>query len=656
MNKVYLGTSDLTSENIDRIADLFPQTIIEAPGDNGKLRKAVDFDALRQELSDEIVEGPKERYQFTWPGKQAAKLEARRPINKTLRPCRAESVDFDTTQNLYIEGDNLDALKLLRNTYAGKVKMIYIDPPYNTGHDFIYSDDYSIGATEYADTSGDYDEHGCRLVANLSSNGRFHSDWCSMMYSRLLLARDLLSNDGAIFISIDDNEVKDLRNIGHEVFGDSNFVATFIWQKRYSRENREAIGDSHEYILVYARDSERFKETRNFLPLTSRQLRLYSNPDNDPRGPWQSVSLLAQGYRPNQMYEIIAPNGNVHKPPTGNCWKIIESEYRKALRDNRVSFGSDGNGVPRRKQFLSESKGLVPWTWLPHEEVGHTGEAKTEIRDFLGNIAIFDTPKPVRLIERLLQIASKKDSIILDFFSGSATTAHAVMKLNAEDGGNRKSIMVQLPEATSEGSEAARAGYKTIADIGKERIRRAGRKIVEAQADLLGLARANNGNLSNQMSFASFTNSHEAGERQGEIESSFDIGFRVLKIDSSNFVDAYASPEILSQQALELVIDNMKRDRSPEDLLFEVLPTFRIELSAKIETHEVAGKQVFNVSDNQMLACFDTNITTEVVEEIAKLKPIYAVFRDASFADDSAAANFEELFKTYSPDTVRKVV
>jgi len=622
MDKLSLGTTNLTSDNIDKIRGLFPQVITEALDENGELKRFVDFDTLRQELSDEIVEGPKERYQFTWPGKQAAKLEARRPISKTLRPCREESVDFDTTENLYIEGDNLDALKLLRNTYAGKVKMIYIDPPYNTGNDFIYNDDYAEGITEYSERSGDYSESGGRLVTNLSSNGRFHSDWCSMMLSRLLLAKDLLRSDGVIFISIDDCEVAQLRKICDEVFGEDNFIVQLIWQSRQNKDNRNITGVSvdNEYIVCYVKTSG-----KRVFRGSERQEERYTNPDNDPRGPWASanmVGLATEDLRPNLHYNLINPDTGVNYGCPAKGWRYDKNTMQKLIEENRILWPKRQNGRPRKKSFLSELSEILPGFSSIIKQGIYTNTATNELFSLFG-YHCFDFPKPSDLLIELLSQTTEQDDIVLDFFSGSATTAHAVIKLNANDNGNRRFILVQIPEKTNEGSEAAQAGLSNIFQIGKERIQLAGKKIKEDA----GLLAAN-----------------------------LDIGFRVLRIDSSNFEDTFRVPGETFQESLSDLAGNKKIDRSPEDLLFEVLPAFRIPLSAKIDPQLFAGKLVFSVNDGQLLACFDTDVTTEVVEEIAKQKPVYAVFRDASFANDSASANFEELFKTYSPDTVRKVV
>lgn len=550
-----------------------------------------------------------------------------------MRPEHGKSVDWDTTENLYIEGDNLEALKLLRETYAGKVKLIYIDPPYNTGHDFIYDDDFAQTKADYDAESGDYDAEGGRLVANPESNGRFHSDWCSMIYPRLMLARDLLSSDGVIFISIDDSEITNIRKITDEVFEEGSFIATAIWQKRTSPEMRRRFSAGHEYIVVFTKVPGVMNEAIGLLPLSDKDRQNYTNLDNDPRGPWASSDFTAQGYRPNQMYSITTPGGLVYTPPAGTCWKVVESEYIRQASEGRFWYGKDGNSMPRRKTYLSERLGKNAWTWWPNLEVGHTQEATQELGKLFPDAKVFDYSKPVRLIQRVVSLGTRNDSLILDFFSGSATTAHAVMKLNAEDGGNRKFIMVQLPEVCDEKSEAAKAGYHTICDIGEERIRRAGAKIREE-------IEAANAQL-------------KPGEEPKKVP---DLGFRVLRIDSSNFRDTRAEPGEQTQQMLLGLVDNLKEDRTPEDLLFQVLPAFRIPYSAQVETFDAAGAACFNVNEGLLVACFDAQVSCEAIEQVARMKPVYAVFRDASLADDATAANFEELFRTFSPDTVRRVI
>lgn len=631
METLKMHSLDGVQRNIELIGKLFPNAITEVKRD-GKVEHAIDFDVLRQELSGSIVEGREERYQFTWPDKKKAMLAANAPITATLRPVVTDSVGKDGTpggfdsENLYIEGDNLEVLKLLQETYLGKVKMIYIDPPYNTGNDFVYEDDFAQSAADYMDNSGQYDEEGNRLVTNTESNGRFHTDWLNMIYPRLKLAKDLLADDGVIFISIDDNEQENLKKCCDEIFGADNFIAQMVWQKRTSPDARRIVSAGHEYVLAYIKNSEIGHEVLNPLPFDDADYARYKNPDNDPNGPWISTDCTAQGGHgtKDQFYDMVTPAGRVVKLQEGLCWRYTKKRMEEEIAAGHIWFGSDGNGVPRKKTYLADRAGKTMWTWWPNTEVGHTQEATKEIATLLGQSGIMDFPKPIRLMKRIVHIASKKDSIILDFFSGSATTAHAVMKLNAEDGGHRKFIMVQLPEKTDEESEAYKAGYKNICEIGKERIRRAGRKIKEdagltAPADL-------------------------------------DIGFRCLRLDESNMKPVYYTPDEVGQQDLFSLVDNVKEDRTPEDLLFQVMLDLGVLLSSPIEVKEIAGKKVFNVADGFLLACFDHDVTGETVKAIAQMKPYYAVFRDSSMANDSVATNFDQIFETYSPETVRKVL
>ena len=629
MDKLKMHSLDGVARNIERIGKLFPNAITEVMR-GGRVEHAIDFDVLRQELSGTIVEGREERYQFTWPDKKKAMLAANAPITATLRPVVADSVGRDSTpggfdsENLYIEGDNLEVLKLLQETYLGKVKMIYIDPPYNTGNDFVYEDDFSQSADEYMENSGQFDEEGNRMVTNTESNGRFHTDWLNMIYPRLRLAKDLLGEDGVIFISIDENEMENLRKICNEIFGEKNFIGQFVWQRRTSPDMRKLVSTAHDYIITYGRNNTNIVNMINKVCLTEKDAANYSNPDKDLRGPWTSSDFTAQGFRPNQMYEITTPGGAKYTPPEGKCWKNVESEFLKQCEEGRMWFGKDGMGIPRRKTYLSEREGKNVWTWWPNSEVGHSQEATQEVKNIFDGHDYFDYPKPVRLLKKIIQIGTHDDSFALDFFSGSATTAHAVMQLNAEDGGHRKFIMVQLPERCEEESEAARAGYKNICEIGKERIRRAGRKIKE-----------------------------EAGLTA---PADLDIGFRCLRLDESNMQQVYYTPDAVAQRDLFSLVDNVKPDRTPEDLLFQVMLDLGVLLSSSIEVKEIAGKKVFNVADGFLLACFDHDVTDETVKAIAQMKPCYAVFRDSSMANDSVATNFDEIFKSYSPDTVRKVL
>lgn len=622
MDKLKMQTANKADENFKKLAAMFPNAVTETVDENGEVVRAIDKDVLMQEISCKVVDGNEERYQFTWPDKKKSVLLANAPINKTLRPCREESVGFDNTENLYIEGDNLEVLKLLQETYLGKIKMIYIDPPYNTGNDFVYADDFAQSTDEYLENSGQFDDEGNRLVKNLDSNGRFHTDWLNMIYPRLKLAKDLMTDDGIIFISIDDYEQENMKKLCDEVFGDSNFVAQLVWQRAFSPKNdAKYISNSHDYVIMYAKNIDDFKIGR--LPRTEEANARYSNPDNDPRGVWMSSDLSVKTYNPATDYPITTPAGNIINPPSGRCWRTSKDAFDKLVKENRVYFGEDGTNTPRLKRFLSELKydGMAPTSILMFKEVGHSQEGSQEVTKLL-DVGAFDGPKPTRLLDRLITLANTdKDSIILDFFSGSATTAHSVMKKNVEDGGKRKYVMVQLPEESDKKSIAYKAGYKNICEIGKERIRRAAKKIAEENP-----------------------------------EAKFDGGFRVLKCDSSNMKEVYYNPADYEPSLFNKLEDNIKEDRTPEDLLFQVMLDLGVLLSSKIEATTIAGKKVFNVEDNNLIACFDDNVTEEVITEIAKQKPYYFVMRDSSMANDSVATNFEQIFAAYSPDTVRKVL
>ena len=679
MDKLKMHTSDIAEDNIKKIGMLFPNCLTERVNEEGKTETAIDFDKLRQELSKEIVDGGQERYQFTWPGKREAIRLANTPSNLTLRPDRESSVDFDNTENLYIEGDNLEVLKLLREDYLGKVKMIYIDPPYNTGNDFVYEDDFSQTSDEFRDRSGMFDADGNmildRYAVNSESNGRFHTDWLNMIYPRLKVARDLLTEDGVIFISIDDNEVENLRKVCDEVFGECNFVATVIWQKIHSIKNdARYFSDNHEYGLCYAKSLSDFH--MNLLPRTEQMDARYKNPDNDLRGPWQSGDLVASGERSNGHYPVISPiSGKVFDVPQGKHWVYAQPNLEEMIRDNRVWFGADGNSFPRKKRFLSEvQEGRTPSTLWLAEEVGHNQTATRELKELFNDNKFFDFPKPVTYLRQITQTLSNSDSIILDFFSGSATTAHAVMQLNAEDGGNRKFIMVQLPEKTEEKSEAYKAGYKTICEIGEERIRRAGKVIkdnIQRQIDSLSkqLDRMLSAKPSATASLFSKSEQDEmrakAIKEQGqplkdELDQlsyklmKLDTGFRVLKLDSSNMQEVYYTPEDSGENTL--FEDNVKPDRSAEDLLFQVMLECNLPLSAKIEKKTIEGKEVFNVNDGYLIACFDKDVNETVITEVAKQKPYYFVMRDASLSSDNVADNFEQIFNAYSKDTIRRIL
>lgn len=622
MDKLRMETPDLTQANIEKLAALFPACVTEARGEDGQLKKAVNFELLRQMLSDVVLEGD-EAYEFTWVGKKAAIVEANRPIRKTLRPCPEESVDWDTTENLYIEGDNLEVLKLLQESYLGKVKMIYIDPPYNTGSDFIYRDDFAQSQEEYSEESGQVDENGDRLFKNTDSNGRFHSDWCSMIYSRLMLARSMLSDDGVIFISIDDNEQENLKKVCDEVFGARNFIAQMVWQKRTSPDARRIISAGHEYILAYVKNELMGHSTLNPLPFDENDYARYKNPDNDPKGPWISTDCTAQAGHgtKDQFYDMITPAGRVIKLQPGLCWRYTKVKMEQEIAAGHIWFGSDGQGVPRKKTYLCDRAGKTMWTWWSNAEVGHTQEATKEISALLDAPGIMDFPKPTRLMERIVQIATRKDSIVLDFFSGSATTAHAIMQLNAEDGGHRKFIMVQLPEPCDEKSEAYKAGYQNICEIGKERIRRAAAKI--------------------------------ASDNPGK---PFDGGFRVFKLDNTNMTDVYYSAGEYTQDLLSQLESNIKPDRTDLDLLFGCLLEWGLPLSMPYTSEQIEGCTVHTYNDGDLIACFDENIPDTVIKEIAKRQPLRAVFRDSSFADSPSKINVGEIFKMLAPDTRVKVL
>ena len=624
MDKLRMQSTNGVQENIVKIQSLFPDCVTETIDERtGELVRKVDFEKLQQNLSAVVISGREERYQFTWPDKKKASLLANSPINAALRPCREESVDFDNTQNLYIEGDNLDVLKCLKETYLHKVKMIYIDPPYNTGNDFVYEDDFAESSAEYLANSGQFDEQGNRLVTNTESNGRFHTDWLNMIYPRLKVARDLLTDDGVIFISIDDNEIENLRKVCDEIFGESNFVAQLIWERAYSPKNdARFISNSHDYVLMFAKDINQFVIGR--LERTAEANSRYSNPDNDPRGDWKPSDMSVKTYNVESDYPITTPSGRVVEPPAGRCWRLSKNAFFERLRDKRIWFGPDGNSVPCIKRFLSELKfdGMAPTSILFYKDVGHSQEGAKEVVALFGDKGVFDGPKPVRLLQRLITLANlKDDSIVLDFFSGSATTAHALLKTNAEKEKHCKFILVQLPEEVSETKKDQ--GYKTICEIGKERIRRAGKKIREESP------------LTTQK---------------------LDTGFRVLKLDSSNMENIYYTPKDISQANLFSLVDNVKPDRTAEDLLFQVMLELGATLDSKIATEVVSGKTIYNVADGYIVACFDKDVTDDVVTTITKMLPLYAVLRDTSMATDSTATNFEQLFKTYSPDTVTKIL
>jgi adenine-specific DNA-methyltransferase len=628
MDKLKMHSPNFVDQNIAKIAELFPNCVTESRNAQGELQHAIDFDLLKQELSAQIVEGPQERYQLNWPGKREALLTANAPIAKTLRPCREESVDFDTTKNLFVEGDNLDALKLLQETYLGKVKLIYIDPPYNTGNDFIYEDDFAEDAESYKLRSNEKDQIGNRLVVNAESNGRFHSDWLSMIYSRIKLAFQLLSDNGLLFISIDDNEVHNLKRMSDEIFGDTNYVAQIIWKKRSTPPNDRMIGAQHEYILVYGKNGV---SGFNLRQRSAEQVSRYKNPDNHPKGAWTPGDLMANvkggRYVESLYYPIKNPRtGEEHYPSSNGNWRFNSEKILKLIDANEIYFGDKDDGRPKLKRFLCDVKDGIAWTTLwdfaPLNTVG-----SSEMGSILGNLSVFENPKPTDLIKLVIEAGSKKDSIVMDFFSGSATTAHATIKQNVEDGGCRKFILVQLPEICHDKSEAFKAGYKTIAEISKERIRRAGKKIKEENADKEGI-------------------------------ENLDIGFRVLKVDTSNLAEVYYNPAVIKQEDLFTQVDNLKPDRTEEDLLFQVMLDWGVDLTLPIRRETIANKTVFFVDKNALVACFDKHggIDDSFVKELAKHQPVRAVFRDAGFKNDDVKINVEQVFKLLSPVTQVKTL
>jgi adenine-specific DNA-methyltransferase len=632
--RLEMCTKDLSQEKIRLLSELFPNCITESK-ENEKVVRSVDFDALRQELSDHVIEGPKERYQFTWPDKNKARVLANTPTTMTLRPCREESVDFDTTKNLYIEGDNLEVLKILRETYLGKVKMIYIDPPYNTGNDFVYDDDYSMSAEEYSQKSGDISDSGERLVLNTSSNGRFHTDWLNMIYPRLLLAKDLLKDNGVIFISIDDNEVVNLVKICNEIFGENNFAGLFPWQSRQSIQNDTDISINHEYVVAYAKvrrqSNRRLKESNAstwfkedsfvFLPIELDQSK-FDNPDNDPRGLWKADPMDAPNVRPNLTYTIINPKtGESYNPPQGRHWRFEKKKFEEALADNRIVWGKNGEGKPQLKVFYSEKQlfGSVDNSWWSGDRFGTSTFGTKELIKIFDGKAPFDTPKPTKLIINLIKLVSRPQDgdIILDFFSGSATTADSLININSKDGGNRSFIMVQTPDNIEQ--KGLNTGYNNICEIGKERIRRAGFRLAD---------------------------------------ESIDSGFRVYKLDSSNMTDVFFDPESFKQMNVEEFGNNVKPDRSSEDLLTQAMLELGIKLSAKIETESIENNPVSIVDDGYLVACLSNSCSESIITALAKreIKPTYAVIRNGPGMTDQMLSNIEQIFKTYSPGTEVRLI
>ena len=616
MEKLKLRTPDRISENVAKLAELFPSCVTEARDDKGHLTRSIDFDQLRQELSGQIVEGPQERYHLDWPGKREAILAANAPIAKTLRPCREESVDFDSTKNIFIEGDNLDALKLLQETYLGKVKLIYIDPPYNTGNDFVYQDDFAENARAYLERSNQMDQAGNRMLVNTEANGRFHSDWLSMIYPRMRLARNLLRDDGMIFVSIDDGEVANLRLVMDEVFGTDNFLACIAWEKRYTRSNNARLFYSLKDSVLAYRKSNALSLLR--APRSDKSKGIYANPDGDKRGEWTSSSYVnpaTREERPNLVYPIVNPFTKESVEHPTHAWKYEFAEHQRHVAENRLWWGQNGDAkYPRLKNFLAEmGDGIVPIDLWSYEETGTTDEGGLRVKELFGE-AVFDNPKPTKLIKRMLGLATPTgcENIVVDFFGGSGTTADAIIEHNAESGRRDRFILVQLPEPTS-----TRA-FATISDITKERIRRSGSRVKAESA----LTRAY-----------------------------LDVGFRVLKVDTSNMKDVFYTPEESKQGDLLKQIDNIREDRTPEDLLFQVLVDWGVDLALPIAQETIDGKTVFFVDGNALAACFDQDVTDDLVKAIAKRKPLRAVFRDSSYSSDSVKINVEQIFKLMSPST-----
>ena len=650
MDKLQMQSKNLVDENIEFIAKRFPNCVTEALDEEGKLTKLVDFDMLKQELSHVVIDGDKERYTMTWPDKKQAILTANAPIAKTLRPCKEESVDFDHTQNLYIEGDNLDVLKLLRETYLGKIKMIYIDPPYNTGSDLVYNDDFSSTSEEYFQKSNQVDEQGNRLVINNESNGRFHTDWLNMIYPRLKLAKDLLTNDGMILISIDDNEESNLKKICDEIFGEVNYIGDLIRKtKSQTNDSKTGLNYQHEFVLIYARDINcaslkgEPKDTSN-----------YKNPDNDPNGPWIVDNPSARSGSENARFEIVNPyTGTVDIPPQGRYWAFAKATFERWVQSGKVVFRKEVKNGERGfivKKYLSElrSESNLVDSLFGTDNAYMNQVATKEVNELFNDIGEnFSYPKPVSFIYKLVKYATNKNDIVLDFFSGSATTAQAVMRMNAEDGGTRKFIMIQIPEETNNDK------YPTICEIGKERIRRAGKQIKEAWMATHNLV-GNVAKFSTQEEFINDTNKIQ--NKILDNISGLDVGFRDLKLDSSCMKDVYYSPNKLNQDLLSQLEDNIKEDRTAEDLLFQVMLDMGVMLSSEIKTIDVQGKKVFNVNDGDLVCCFEKDLNENIVTEIAKMRPLYAVFRDAGMQKDSVSVNFDQIFETYSPTTTRKVL
>lgn len=615
------ASPDITAENIDKLRELFPDAFTEGSDADGP-RWKVDFDALKQILG-EHVEDERERYSFTWHGKARARRIAQTPSNGTLRPCPEESVNWDTTKNLFIEGDNLEVLKLLQKSYHKQVKMIYIDPPYNTGGEFIYPDRFQDNLDTYLRYTGQVDAEGFKVSANSESSGRYHTNWLNMMYPRLRLARNLLTTDGFIFITIDDNESPNLRKILDEIFGEENFIANIAWQKRTSPDMRTSFSEAFDHVIFYAKNKHEGLLSLNKLALTEKQRSQFKNPDNDSRGPWVSSDFTAQGTRPNQLYKIVSPSGKEFYPPKGNCWKNTETEYLRQKREGRFWFGKDGSAMPRRKTYLSESKGRTPWSWWPNAEVGHTQEAKREINSIFDASDIFPTPKPTRLISRMLELTTSCSDIVLDFFAGSGATGEAVLSKNIEDGESRRFILVQLPEKCSKESAAFESGYNTISEIGKERIR----KVCKS-------------NWSNGKHLA---------------------GVRVFRLDSSNVIPWPPTENSNLPDLINKLVNNYRADRSADDVLNELLLKFGLDLAVPIEECEIAGKTVHVIGAGALVVCLADQINLAVVDGIAALKAELApeimrvVFKDSGFADDVVKTNAVQRLRQAGIDDVKSL-
>lgn len=619
---------DIAEQRKQELKQLFPGVFTEVKNDKGEIVEAIDFERLKAELGNfsELYEGRRERYGMEWPGKRDCLRLIQEPSRATLKPCREESVDFDNTENLFIEGDNLEVLKLLQKAYYGKIKMIYIDPPYNTGKEFIYPDNFSEPLENYLAYAGLSGEEGKKFSSNSANEGRFHTKWLNMMFPRLYLARNLLREDGVIFISIDDNEVENLRRICDEVFGEENFVSQNVWQKRYSRENRGIIGDAHEYVVVYAKNIQDFGKVSNLVSITESQKKAYKNTNDDPNGDWRAIPMTAQGFRPNQMYKIISPAGKIFTPPEGRCWSMIETEFEKLKKAGRIYFGKNGDSQPGVIRYLSEVEGVVPWTWWPHEETGHTDEAKKEIREYLGNSGLFDTPKPLRLINRILEIATCDEDIVLDFFAGSATTAHAVLERNVRDGGGRKFILVQLPEILGDDAvELSNGRFQNVADIGKGRLTNAIRNIKDQHSDCLDFANVGNA----------------------------DLGFKSFKLKSSNFKQWQVSnteiaDEDLKKQ-LELHIDPIDPNATQEDILYELLIKAGVMPTKKIELIELAGHAVFSVDEGGWLICLQDKVEQSLIDAVLEKEPVQFICLDRAFhGNDQLKANAVSTFANFN--------